>query len=74
MKEETFRIELKVDGYSKEEQYFSALNFKLRKLIEMDRALTLTTNATHERLLERAIERWETDGGSMVQGAYTGKQ
>ena len=56
MKEETFKNELKKDGYSKEEQYFYELNQKLTHH-------PLLFAPKDSRFKERAIERWETDGG-----------
>ena len=64
MRENTLKNKLKSDGYSNEEQYFYDLNLKLKKkyaVLPKEDSLT-----KDKRLKERAIQRWETDGGSVA--------
>lgn len=72
MKENTLKNELTRDGYSKEEQYFYELNLKLRnKISKEQKSIVKKPVATQReetlirenRIKERAIQRWETDGG-----------
>ena len=65
MKSDTLKNELKYDGYSKEEQYFYELNLKLKKKLHEEEKKTDLKPTADMRVRERAIERWETDGGSV---------
>lgn len=72
MKENTLKNELNSDGYSKEEQYFYELNLKLKNNVSREQKSILKNPVTAQkevswiqenRIKERALQRWETDGG-----------
>ena len=70
MKPDTLKNELKYDGYSKEEQYFYELNLKLKNELNDEKnksELKPKVETKVIRLQERAIERWETDGGKVAK-------
>jgi len=76
MQDNTLKTELKGDGYSKEEQYFYELDRKLKKNLKEEQVITPKdplvspkedAPTKDKRLKERAIQRWETDGGLIAK-------
>ena len=69
MKTINLRNELKNEGYSKEEQYFYELNHRLKNELKTEERQEEDLVKKDERFKEKALQRWESEGGSIKNKA-----
>ena len=69
MKTINLRNELKNEGYSKEEQYFYELNLSLKNELKTEERQEEDLVKKDERFKEKALQRWESEGGSIKNKA-----